>query len=72
MTEQVNGVVLLWHDGNFARMVSSNLGDVKMIVVNEKEAFDQILAICERKATMTTKDITPKFPEGHPLNDWIQ
>lgn len=65
-------VVLLWHDGNFARKVASDIGEVKMIVVNEEDGFNQVLGICEKKAKMTTKDITPKFPEGHPLNEWIQ
>lgn len=61
-------VVVLWHDGNFGRAVSSNLGDIKVIIVNDKDQFDEIVKICERHVPMTTKDITPKIPEGHPLN----
>lgn len=61
-------VVVLWHDGNFGRSVSSNLGDIKVIIVNTKDQFDEIVKICERHAPMTTKNITPKLPPNHPLN----
>lgn len=68
----MQATVVLWFDGNFGRAVSSNVGNINMIITNDKENFDAIVKKLETSHPMTTKDITPKLPEGHPLNDWIQ
>ena len=72
MPKTTDNVVVLWHDGNFARRVASNLGEVTLYVANNRESYEKMLAICKKHATMTEKDVTPKLPAGHPLNEWLE
>ena len=62
--------IILYHDGVYGRKIAST-NDTRIIITQDPEHFDHMVAGFNKEeffnGTLKTRNITPKFPENHPL-----